>query len=222
MQNKGTGLMRLQLLYLSLKNIKLFYFIPLAVMYIFIPVSNCLNIKAFGVEVSYSLIMDTAQMLIPITSTWWIFCILKEYVDGDGNELLYVYENIKKTKAYDVLLVFAWYCLHIAVLFFIYSLFYNNIFLEYIRIIIQSFVFISAFYCFAYLFKSTSISYMFVLAYYMMALFFSKDTMFESVNIFSTNQMMSINILTTEYIYVVLAGLVLFTLGILKNKQYFK
>lgn len=215
-------IMKLRLLFLSFKNIKVYYFIPLFVIYVFVPFINYLNIRTLGVEVSFTLVMDTAQMLIPITSTWWIFCVLKEYIEGDGNELLYAYENVRKTKVLDILIIFLWYCLHIALLFIVYSFLYDNIFIEYIRIIIQSFVLTAAFYFLIYAFKSTSISYMFILAYYMMTLFFSKDTLLESVNMFSTKEVMSLYLFANKYFYVLLAGIIFLILGMWRNKHYYK
>ena len=214
--------MKLRLLFLSFKNVKVYYFIPLFIIYVLIPFISYLNIKTLGVEVSFTLVMDTAQMLIPITSTWWMFCVLKEYIEGEGNELLYAYENVRKTKILDILLIYIWYCLHIALLFIVYSFLYDNVFIEYIRIIIQSFVLTAAYYFLIYAFKSTSISYMFILTYYMMSLFFSKDTIFESVDIFSTKENMSMYLFEDKYFCVLLVGIILLILGIWKNKYYYK
>lgn len=213
--------MKLRQLYLSFKNLKWFYFVPLIVLYLFIPLSNLLNFKAIGLDLCYTIVTDTAQRVIPITATWWVFCVLKEYIEGDGNELLYAYLK-GKTLGIDILFVFCWYCVHVAVLFFGYSYFFNNMLLEYVRMIVQSFVLVSALYFLIYAFKSTSIAYMMILVYFIMTLFFSKDTILEKIKLFDMNTPMVISMIWDKYLYIILIGGLFFGLGTVLNKHYFK
>ena len=125
--------MKMSLLFLSFKNMKKKYFIPIIALWLIIPIISCIYIMAFGVEESAALTMDIWQMLIPITSTWWLFCMLKEYIEGVGNELLYLYENHSKTKTVDVFMLFFWYCLHVLVLYIAFSMIYNNIFYHFLQ-----------------------------------------------------------------------------------------
>lgn len=214
--------MRIRLLRLSFKSIKYYYFIPIVILFILIPISNYFNIQSLGVEICYDLVMNTAQNLIPITSTWWVFLILKEYIEGEGNELLYVYKSMGKTKIIDILLIVVWFYLHVGILFLAYSFFYQNMLIEYLRILIQSFVLVGALYFLVYTIKSTSLSYMFILIYYIMSMFFSKDTIFELINIYSTNEVMTINLLFTNYSYILLIGIAFFILGMWRNRHYYR
>lgn len=214
--------MKIRLLFLSFKNLKFYYFIPLLILYLLIPIDNILNVKTYGLDAAESLIMITAQRLIPIISVWWIFCVLKEYIEGDGIELLYVYDNMKKikTKMIDVLLIFVWYALHVCILFMIYSFFFPNILCGYVIVMIESFVLTGAFYFLIYTFKSTSISLMFILVYYFMSAFFSKNTVFELINIFSVDQPLTLYLLVNKYIFVFAIGIMFFMIGYWMNRKF--
>lgn len=211
---------RIHLLRLSLKNMERYYYIPLVVLFVFLPICSWLYIRAYGLQESYISVMNIGQMFIPITSTWWVFCGLKEYIEGDGNELFYVYKLNGKTKVVDILLILLWYCCHIGILFGVYAILFNTIITEIACVMIQCFFFSSFLYFLTYALKSTSIAYMFVLIYYFMIAFFSEDTIFEFINIFSFQITMNAELLFEKYLFIgIISGVVLF-LGALFNRRY--
>lgn len=61
-----------------------------------------------------------------------ILFVLREYVEGEGNELLYV--NRYKLKFFDILALFVFYLLCVGVLYLLFSIFVPHMYLEYIRI----------------------------------------------------------------------------------------
>lgn len=77
-------------------------------------------------------VCDFTQYLIPMFSVWWILFVLREYVEGEGNELLYV--NRYKLKFFDILALFVFYLLCVGVLYLLFSIFVPHMYLEYIRI----------------------------------------------------------------------------------------
>jgi hypothetical protein len=194
----------------------------LVILFVLLPVSSYLSIRALGVEESFLNIMNVAQTFIPIFSTWWIFCMLKEYIEGDGKELLYIYKKLGKSRLANILLLFTWYCLHIAVLFAGYSVLYGIVVLEYLRIVMQSFLLSGVFYMLTYFLKRTSVSYMFVIIYYLFSLFLGKDESFQYIGVFTMSSVMSIDLLLGKYIFIVCAGILFFTLGGLLDKNYYR
>ncbi|WP_242846431.1 hypothetical protein [Clostridium botulinum] len=78
-----------------MKNLKIYYFIPLIFLYIVIPILDIglINMSE-NIENSYQLIFAEAEKYIPILSLWWSTFIFKEYIDGDGNEVLYCIGSI--------------------------------------------------------------------------------------------------------------------------------
>ena len=211
----------IRLIFLSLKSTKFFYFIPLVVLYILIPLSNYSNIKLLGVETSYIVVMNTAQRLIPILSVWWVFCLIREYIESDGNEVLYALRGKKQTNALSILMTTLWYLLHVAVLYTIYSFLYENMAIEYIKIAIQSFFLVSLFYFVVYIFKSTSISFMMILIYYMMTMFFSRETIFEKISIFSIYEACTVELLLDKYLPIFSIGIIFFFLARTTEKRFF-
>lgn len=75
--------------YMQAKNMKGLFFVPLAVFYIFIPLmayafsSN----RLFPFDLNTSLV-DVSYLFVPAFSVWWLYLSLKEYLEGEGNELL--------------------------------------------------------------------------------------------------------------------------------------
>ena len=73
--------------YLQGKNMKVSFFVPFFAFYILIPlyayVQNILNDFTYFDSVTFS-----SLDIVPVACVWWIYLILKEYIEGDGNELL--------------------------------------------------------------------------------------------------------------------------------------
>ena len=165
-------MMRLRLLYLILRKHKWTYLIPIVAIFGLVPLMIYMRARAFGLDVAdpYS----ATQMLVPILSTWWLFLCFKEYIEGDGVELLYTYLPKRKSKLQDIFLLFLWYILHVSILHFGLSFWFDGMLWECIRSIVQCYFFVMFYYMMMYLVKSTSISYMVVMVYYFMTMFFCK------------------------------------------------
>ncbi len=82
-------------------------------------------------ESSYLLIFREAEKYIPIMSIWWITFIFKEYISEDGNEVLYCIDSHDKVKVFEILIICLLYIIHISILFLVYSIFWDNVFLNF-------------------------------------------------------------------------------------------
>lgn len=150
-------------LYYKLRSIKGYYFIPLVFLYVLLPIINTSTVKALGVnEVSISIICTDIQRYIPFMGAWWALFAFKEFVEGEGREVLRVY---KRNIILDVFLLYAWYLVHAGLLFIVYSYWLTNLSLDFLRVAAQSFLFLCGAFFFMFMLKSIAITFLLVLAY---------------------------------------------------------
>ncbi|MEA4825948.1 MAG: ABC transporter permease [Clostridium sp.] len=213
--------MNIKPIYFSLKNLNIYYFVPLIVLYVFIPILNIGMINmSKNIENAYTIIFREAEKYIPITSLWWITFIFKEYIEGDGNELLYCIEDSGKVKVHHIVLIFTWYIMHVSILFLVYSLFWDNVFLEFIKTVIQCFFFTSLLYLLIYTLKSTTISFMLLLIYELLATFMNFKCI-NYISIFENGMKVSLETIITKYSIFLLLGILFLIIGIYKNKRFY-
>ncbi|MBZ9637734.1 ABC transporter permease [Clostridium sp. FP1] len=211
----------IKITYFSLKNLKIYYFVPLIILYIFIPILNIGMVNLSGnIENAYVLVFSEAEKYIPILSLWWIIFVFKEYIEEDGNEILYCIEDSGKVKIHHISLLFAWYIIHVSVLFLIYSLFWDNVFLEFIKTVIQCFFFTSVAYMLMYTLKSTTISFMFLLIYELLSIFINSKS-FNYISIFENGEKISLQAIITKYSVFFIVGILFLIIGVYKNKKIY-
>lgn len=209
--------MRIRLLYLIFKKHKLAYLLPVVIILAVVPLMIYLKVQAFGIAAVNP--SGTTQMLVPMLSTWWIFLCFKEYVEGDGVELLYTYLPKRKSKLQDIFLLYLWYALHVIMLHVGLSYWFHGMVWECIRILIQCYFFIMFYYMLMYILKSTSISYMVVFVYYFMTMFFARHTIFELINVF-TEEPAYLYLLTNTYVTFFLVATGFAFVGYIMNRNY--
>ncbi len=206
-------------LYLNFRNVKGFYYIPLVFLYIVLPVLNIATIRQYGVcENAFTIICNDIQKFAPIMCSWWVIFAFKEYIEGDGCEVLYVY---KKSIVLDVILIYIWYLIHITILMIVYSFYFTNIWLIFMRIAIQSLFFASGAYLCMFLFKSISISFMFIFVYEIICLF-TNFGITKYISIFHSNSPINIRLMVTKNIPVIIISLFFLYLGNRLHKVYLK
>ncbi len=128
-----------RLCYYNLKSLKLLYFVPIAVLFLLLPFFSVGHYLSNGLSrLSFELTFMELQRYIPFMATWWVIFGLREYAEGDGRELLRVYKN---SLLGDFFLIFFWYILHAALLIFLYALFFESFWMDFLLFFIQAFVF---------------------------------------------------------------------------------
>lgn len=213
--------MELKLIYLSMKNLKGYYFIPLIFLYIVIPILDIGLINMSGnIENAYLSIFAEAEKYIPILSLWWTTFIFKEYIDGDGNEVLYCIDSSSKLKIQHIALIFSWYIIHVSILFLVYGFFLDNVLLEFLKTVIQCFFFTSLGYTLIYTLKSTTISFMFLIVYELLCLFIRCEFT-KYISIFQGEQIISMQLIGTKYFIFLLIGILFLIIGVYKNKRFY-
>lgn len=211
--------MRLRLLYLSMKRKKIPYLIPIFIIFVLVPFMIYSNVQVYGIETVEP--QESIQMLIPIFSLWWIFLSFKEYIDGEGLEILYVYLPKRKSKLQDILLLFSWYALHVVLLHVALSLWFPFMLISCLQCLIQCCFFVMIYYALIFLLKTTTISYMILLVYYFMCMFFSSRTIFEIITVFSQGSI-DMSVLINHYSIILFISLLFGLIGYLSNRKYYR
>lgn len=195
---------------LNFRNMKGFYFVPLVFLYIILPVLNIATIKEYGFnENAYRIICNDIQKFVPIMCSWWVIFSLKEYLEGDGCEVLHLYKN---SLTLDVIMIYIWYLIHVAILIITYTIFLTNLSLEFIGIAVQSLFYASAAYFFIFLFKSIPITFILIFMYEIICLFNNLGIK-KYISIFYMYRAINIRLVAIENIPVIIICLIFIFLG---------
>lgn len=176
---KGVGIMRR--LYLELKNLRFYYFVPPAVLFMLVPLTVLATIKS-GAGNNFPECCTISQLFIPSFAAWWPLLILKEYLNSPGKELLFVYKISKISLFIKMLILWALYALHIVILFIYFTSLFDFVWFLFIVIIIQSMFMIALGYFLSLLFQNTFIPMIVNFAYssiFILAFYYSPLSIFE-------------------------------------------
>ncbi len=98
--------MRIKALYLKLKGLKMYFFIPIAFAWILIPISmNALSVSSFDLKTVFDQCVEVLQQTIPVAALFWVGLLLKDCADGEIKELIYPYEMAYDSKLPETLMV---------------------------------------------------------------------------------------------------------------------
>lgn len=89
--------------------------------------------------------------------------------------------------------------------------------MEWIRIAIEVFLFVSAAYCLAFLIKSIAITFVLTLVYGFVSVFMRGET--PAVYFYYGQDVMTLQELTDKYFILLIAGILLFVFGVVLNKK---
>jgi len=205
-------------LYLHSRNIGFLFFVPIIIFVILIPILNYFQYTIGGIdEMLYFNIIRYAQWLMPFFSVWNVIFTLRESIEVEGYELFYMPYN--RIKAIDVLGIFGISLALITLLFFVYGLTLPNMWLEYLRIISSSFLFLGLVYGITNLFKSITPTIM-ILIMYLFGSVIAVDH--DPIPLlFYTSEMISWQLFLEHYLILVVLGCVCFSIGHVANKKFY-
>lgn len=202
------------LIFFNLKNLKNLFFVPLLVLFAFIPILNISSIVICNsVKDAYPLVIKSAQMLISVFSIIWNSFILKEYVEGDGSEILYIYQT-KIFILFNTVINYFIFVFFVSLLFFVYSFFWQNILVEFIKICVICLFYNSILFCLIHSLKSTSIPIMLIILYSFAMNILDEKTI-KLISVFSINEI-NVKNLSNKYFFLFFLSLVLLMIGKLK------
>lgn len=136
----------------TIKEQGILFFVPLIISDVMIPCIVWTTYKKFGAaDETRRAILSFTQYFMPFFAGWWIFLNMMKYIDGEGNEIFYIRQRSKIT---EVLMLYGFYIAANTWPYLIYRNILQNSGLEWLRICIESFLFVSMVYFFAFLLKS--------------------------------------------------------------------
>lgn len=116
-----TLLLRCEKVYLELRGIGFVFWIPFLVNYVVFGLTILAHVVAGNTAEAYY--ADECNFYIPLMSAWWMLMTFKEYVEGEGCEILWLHD---KGKIVDMVLLFLLYCVSWFPLWKIYSVNWGN------------------------------------------------------------------------------------------------
>ena len=202
---------------LHLKCLRFFSFVPLIVLFVISPLTFIPLLNHYGPsDALYSFLLEYTQTVFPFFSVWWIIFISREYIESDGNELLFVFKP--RTLLREYLILFAAYLLCALVLYLLLLSVFPTALLEYFRLICICLVYFGISYVLMYTTSSVPLTVLITLAYSLMAMAVPS----EQVNavFYLSLRRFDGDILKTVCIPQLIIACVLIALGCFLNKKY--
>ena len=167
----------LRISFVGIKAQHIFAIAPVAVAYVLTPLINLLFLKKYGVGYDlYISIICFTQLFLPFFSMWWVFFMLREYIEGAGSELLYVCDKNGQI----IVTVMTWliYIVMLIPLYIVYFICFRMMTLEFVRIVCESLLMLGLLYICINFLKSTSLSMIPVFAYIIANISTKKESVF--------------------------------------------
>lgn len=148
--------------FLQLKGVGKLYFVPVFVLYIFLPLLILGDYGASGDEID-SIFVTQCIFFIPILSVWWIFLVMKEYVEGEGKEVLYLNGH---SKLIEVVMLYVYYVIHLMPFFAVALFIIPDVAIGlFFQMMLASFLYCGLGYLLLYLVKNIAIAFLPLMCY---------------------------------------------------------
>ncbi len=212
------------------KNIKSLFWVPIVLLFILIPVviGTLYNTMAEQEAAALQQMLRIFQQVTPLFSTWWLVFILREYIDGDGAEILYTYEGVYRSKLGLVLFTLACYlallAFDYAFLSVLYAKWTSIIWVDYVKMGVVCLFFTGLTYLVMYLLRSTIAGMVCSILYYF-AISLSGQMSNPFISVYfdyggGQTGFVSPMDLKTRYIPVLFLAAALFVLAYIRERQY--
>ena len=193
--------------YFLLKSAGLSVFIPLVIIYLFLPFLNYSSYLKYGIGTTlYNNIITYSQVFIPFFSTWWSILTLKEFIEGHGNEVLFV--NTKRLHIF-VYINFIIFSFVLIPVYAVYFCLFDNMKLEFVKILIECILFNSISFAIMSFFRSVALSLTLPVIYTMYSFFRGYSSQGIDLSFISLNEATYDQILD-KYIPLLIVSIILF------------
>ncbi len=129
--------------YLELKNLRWHFLVPLAVLFLLIPLMVLATLRNAGGGESFAECAIICQLFIPSFAVWWPLFVMNEYLSSPGKELLFVYKSWRDSLMVKMIILWALFTILTLLLFLYFTTLFNFVWFLFIAIIIQSMFLIS-------------------------------------------------------------------------------
>lgn len=153
--------------FLQLRGVGKWYFVPVVVLYILLPIlifaDYCTSRDAIkNIESTFA---TQCLFFMPVLSVWWVFLVMKEYIEGEGREVLYLNGH---SKLMEVVMLYIYYVIHLIPFFWIASFFIPEIAIGlFFQMTLASFFYCGLGYLLLYLIKNIAIAFLPLMCYSM-------------------------------------------------------
>ena len=185
---------RIQLAALSFQGALWLLMLPLVVVFALVPVICMVMIAEVGAANAIHGIVSRLQTFIPVFVVCWQMGFLREQLEQEGNEVLFVYQHSGRSRLGEVLTLAGLYSLCILGVIAVMEIAFGLRLLHImpLRLGIQCLFFSALFYAVACMVRNIGMALIVVLVYYFVAAFYSVGTSLESISIFQFMKSMAI------------------------------
>lgn len=162
----------------------------------------------------YATAAQFSQYFVPILSAWWLLFSFAEYIEADGNEILFVYERIK-VKDYFTLL--AAYLISLIPPFTVFTLMFPNMIWEAVILAIDCVLFSALAYLIVFCVRSVAATFLSLIVYELITVFFMNGA--SAFGYFHWG-MASPDIITKKYLLFLLAAVAALLGAIVVNARF--
>lgn len=206
-------------IFLQLKGLRFSALVPPIVLFVVLPALFIPLLEFFGPsEDTYRLVLQCIQTVMPFFSVWWIIFISKEYIENDGNELLFTFKP--KTLWRKYLIFFIFYLFLAFFVFLIFSYYYPAIWWEYVRFFCIALMFFGGVYALMYATGSIALTFLVI----MMIIIINMTVPDQPPNPIYYICLLPFdrNIFLTVCLPQLIIAVILFIIGIISNKRFRK
>lgn len=198
--------------YLQAKNMKVLFFVPLFVFYIVIPLmAYAYTLSPIAPQDLNITLEQVSYLFVPVFSVWWLYLSLKEYLEGEGNELLVMSGGIGAMSA-------VFFCATV-ISFLPVFLFYDNSMGEttdlFLQMTVASFLMYGVVLAAAFAFRSVAVAILAALCYAILG-----TSAMEEFSLIEYGSMQGSVMWFHEAMPLVVLGTVFWVYGILCSKRY--
>ena len=218
-----TGNLKLvfQRLFFHLKNLHWNFFIPLIISDVFLPFICAITYMNERTRPLFAqTVMEFSLIVIPICSIWWVIFINRDYIEGLGNELLFVCKN--KIKTFDTLIAFLLFFICSSVQFVFYIMADDALKYEPVKLLCVCFFFYCLVQFLTYLTKSIPITLLIVLSYTIVNPLIAYGTNAGFFPIFYNTSPLTRESVLTGCVPMLTVGIVLLLISVFLNKKKLK
>ncbi len=203
--------------FLHLKSIGVLVYIPLIIINVILPLLTYLVYRQYGISSRLEIsIQEYSQWLLPLACVWWPMFVMKEYIEGDGRELLYI--NKTSNRFLDLFLLFIISILNVALIFLVYTSLIPYMKYEYIRILIICFLYFSIVYTIGFTTNSSAFTVLSVILYTLVNVYYGREQN-KNILIYLSTQRLTMKSFISNYLPLLIMGIVLLIFCIIFNKK---
>lgn len=207
----------IQRAYFHLKNLKLLFWMPLLAVHITVPFIALITLKGSTADNFAANIIEYSILIFPLFSALWTVFILKDYVEGKGNEILYVCKS--KNRIADTFFTFILFFITIVLQYLFYIKAESILAPELLRLFCICFFYYSLTYFSMFITKSSALTVLILIGYTVLnflSIYSNREKVFP---LYFDLQLFTKEMFIKQQLPMLAAGIVLLAISYFLNKN---